>query len=84
MEVRFFRRVVQFLHKNKLKSEISNEKKKFINKNVFLCQFKLRIYLLLKDGMWIKHEKIAYYESSLQNLIFMVGTQKKQYIGGIL
>ena len=35
--------VVQFLHKNKLKSEIFNKKKKFINKNVFLCQFKLRI-----------------------------------------
>ena len=34
---------VQFLHKNKLKSEIFNEKKKFINKNFFLCQFKLRI-----------------------------------------
>ena len=42
MGVRFFRGV-QFLHKNKPKSEIFNEKKKFINKNVFLCQFKLRI-----------------------------------------
>ena len=30
---------VQFLHKkNKLKSEIFNKKKKFINKNVFFCR----------------------------------------------
>ena len=28
---------VQFLQKSKLKSEIFNEKKKFINKNIFLC-----------------------------------------------
>ena len=32
--------VVRFLHENKLNSEIFND---FINKNVFLCQFKLRI-----------------------------------------
>ena len=51
---------VQVLHKSKLKSEIFNEKKKFINKNVFLCQFKLRVWLLLKDGMGIKDKKILY------------------------
>ena len=28
---------MQFLHKNKIKSEIFNGQEKFINKNVFLC-----------------------------------------------
>ena len=45
---------VQFLHKNNLKSET------FINKNVFLSKFKLRIKLLLKDGMVIKDKKKLY------------------------
>ena len=47
---------VQFLHRDKLKSEIFNENK-FINKNVFLCQLKLRTQLFLKDGMRIKDKK---------------------------
>ena len=44
---------VQFLHEDKIKSEIFNE-----NKNVFLCQFKLRISFFLKDGMAIKGKKM--------------------------
>ena len=28
---------LQFLHKNKLKSEIFNNKKEFISKNIFVC-----------------------------------------------
>ena len=39
--VRFFQ--MQFLHKNQLKPGIFSERKKFINKNVFLCQIRLRI-----------------------------------------
>ena len=34
--VTFFRGL-QVLHKNKLKSDIFNDKKKFMNKNIFLC-----------------------------------------------
>ena len=41
MGLRLFWEGVQFLHKSKLESEIFNEKKKFVNKNVFLCQFNL-------------------------------------------
>ena len=66
--------VVQFLHENKLNSEIFIKEKKFINKSVFLCQFKLGIQLLLKDGMGIKDKKIVNYGGSLENLILEVGS----------
>ena len=55
-----FMRYQQFLHKNKLKSEILNKIKKFINENVFLCQFKLKIQSLLEDWIGIKNKKKLY------------------------
>ena len=36
--VTFFRRGCNFYKKDKLKSEIFNDKKKFISKNIFLCR----------------------------------------------
>ena len=45
-------------NENKLHFEIFNEKKSLL-KNVFLSQFKLRIQLLLKDGIRIKNKKVC-------------------------
>ena len=67
--------VVRFLHENKLNSEIFNE---FINKNVFLCQFKLRIQLLLKDGMRIKGKKICKLWGFTEKSAFMCWFIKKR------
>ena len=76
--------VLQFLHKNKLKSVIFNMSKKFINKFFFLCQnynlnwetLTKNLVILLKDGMGLMITIFDIMGVSLKNLIFTGASQK--------
>ena len=64
---------MQLLHKNKLKSEISNEKKSLLAKMFSSVNLNSEFSYFEKMGWGLKLNKFVYYGGSLKNLNFSIG-----------
>ena len=68
--------VVQFLHKNKLKSEIFNKKKRLSTKMFSSVNLNSEFGVFKKMQWVLMIKKFVYYGASLKNLIFWVDKKK--------
>ena len=64
---------MQLLYKNKLKSEISNEKKSLLAKMFSSVNLNSEFSYFVKMGWGLRLKKFVYYGGSLKNLNFSIG-----------